>query len=120
MHFYHLFFAFVFMLFGGLQNIQALSIKVTSPRNGTRFERCTDITLKAEADLADGDIKRIVFYRDGQVQRAVRTAPWECVMQGVPDGIYEIQARLTNMSNESVDSESIQIFVGSVADGDKI
>jgi hypothetical protein len=111
---------FIFLMIWALQNANALSIKLTSPHNGARFASCADITLIAEPDIPDADVKRVIFYRDGRVLKAVRMTPWEYVMQGVPDGIYEISARLTNMSNESVDSDSIQIFVGSVADGDKI
>jgi len=113
----------VFLLLSiiGLQTGFAFSVKISSPRNGRRFDSCADITLKAEADIPDSSIKRIGFYRDGgRIIRSIRTAPWEYVMEEVPDGIYEISARLTNVNNEQVDSEPIQLFVGSVADGEKL
>lgn len=100
--------------------LYALSVKIASPRNGSRFDRCTEITLKAEADIQDAEIRRIVFYRDGKVIKTVTKAPWEYAMVNVPDGIYEVYGRLTNTNNEAVLSETIQLFVGPIADGDKI
>ncbi|MBN1480372.1 T9SS type A sorting domain-containing protein [candidate division KSB1 bacterium] len=106
--------------FGIPHYLGALSVKIASPRNGSRFDRCTSITLKSEADIQDTDIRRIVFYRDGRVVKTVTKSPWEYTMENVPDGIYEIHARLTDRNNESVLSETNQLFVGPIADGDKI
>jgi hypothetical protein len=103
-----------------LQAGTALEINVSSPKNGARFESCTNITLQATFDVPDEDVKRVYFYQNGKAIRSVRQAPWEYVWEEVPDGIYEVHARLTTNNNENVYSDSIQVFVGPITDGDKI
>ncbi len=116
-----LLFLFSLMLLAlGFQEASALSVSITSPRNGTRFERCSDIIIKAEADIPSSDIKRVLFYMDSQPPRQARREPWEYTFEQVPDGIYNISLKLSTKTNESVYSDTLQIFVGSVMDGDKI
>ena len=104
----------------GTQNARALSVKLSEPRNGSRFERCADITLKAEADIPNEEIRRVIFYFQGLTTRSLRNEPWEYIYEGVPDGIYNVSAKLVNTENESVESDTIQIFVGPVEDGEKL
>ena len=112
----------LFLMFGlfRVSQTQALSLKITEPRNGTRFDRCADITIKAQPDIASSDIRRILFYFDGKNPRGVRNEPWEYTYEQIPDGIYNIYAKLTTNDRENVMSDTIQVFVGPVEDGEKL
>ncbi len=105
---------------GMLHLAHALDVSVSAPKNGARFESCATITVQAAFDIPDEDVKRVYFYQNGKSLRSVRQAPWEYVWENVADGIYDVQARLTTNDNETVYSDSIQIFVGPITDGDKI
>jgi len=103
-----------------MQTAGALSVSVSSPRNGAHFESCASITLQASFDIPEDQVKRIYFYKNGQSVRSIRQAPWEYTIENVPDGIYEFYARITTQDDESAESDSVQVFVGPISDGDKI
>ncbi len=113
------FYIFLFCLLF-VQGVYALSLSITSPKNGARFESCATLTIKAEFDIPETDVKRVYFYKNGQPLRSIRQAPWEYTWEDAPDGIYEIHAKLSTQDNQEVSTDSIQIFIGPVDDGDKI
>ncbi|RPH94119.1 MAG: T9SS C-terminal target domain-containing protein [Calditrichaeota bacterium] len=114
------FFLFIFLALFGHENAYGISVKMTQPRNGARFERCADIVLKAEADIPDAQIKRIIFNWNLNTVKSVRTAPWESTIEDVADGIYEVYAKLTDTNNQSTTSDTIQVFVGSILNGEML
>lgn len=114
------FLLFIFLALFVAENVNGMSVKMTQPRNGARFERCADIVLKAEADIPDAQIKRMVFYWNVSTVKSARTAPWESVIENVPDGIYEVYVKMTDANNQSATSDTIQVFVGSVRNGEML
>lgn len=103
-----------------VQGVYALSLTITSPKNGTRFESCATFTIQVQFDIPETDVKRVYFYKNGQPLRSIRQAPWEYTWENAPDGIYEIHAKLSTQDNQEISTDSLQVFVGPVDDGDKI
>jgi len=110
----------MFMLTFSAHTAFALSAEFVGIENGDRFESCANILLQAQVDKGedDTDIKRVQFYRVGKTLKTLRTEPWEYTWEGVADGIYEIYIKVTNKYNEYAFSDTIQVFVGDVADGE--
>ncbi len=100
---------------------QDLGVQVTSPGKNAEFKACSSIELKADVTHPEGvTIRRVVFYANGAIIRAVMREPFETVWENVPDGIYEISAIVMDSNRNEAESEPFYIFVGSVEPGDVI
>jgi len=92
-----------------------ITVNITSPKSGTRYQSCTDIKIQAETTIQTGTIDRVYFYADGKYIGFDRTSPYEFDWKNVPTGIYELTAQA-----DTVVSDPITVFVDPVEDGDMI
>lgn len=99
---------------------QNMTIQLTSPAKNTRYPVCSDIKLVADAGVQNGEIKRVEFYMNGRLFKAVRSAPYEVIRSATPDGIYEIVATAVDGNDVKTSTEPILVYVGNVKDGNVI
>lgn len=104
---------------GGLQ-AQNMTIQLTSPSNQQRFAPCSDILLQADVTITEGEIRNVQFFRGSTNISSDSRAPYEYNWRNVPYGYYRIWARVNDKAGNSVDTESIFIYVGDVEKGNMI
>jgi hypothetical protein len=99
---------------------QNMTIQLTSPSPNERFDVCSDIQLAADVTIQSGDIRRVIFYAEDDVIRADAQAPYEATWTSVPDGIYQIYAKVVDDAGNEVSTDMRLVFVGNVQEGNMI
>ncbi|NQT27677.1 T9SS type A sorting domain-containing protein [candidate division KSB1 bacterium] len=94
-----------------------MTIRITGIQNGQRFEACSDIMVGAEITVESGEIKRVYFYHNKGSFGSVSNAPWEKLWEEVEPGIYDISAKVKDTDNNEFFSDTLQIFVDPISDG---
>jgi len=113
------FLVFLFLLSTQL-GAQNLTIQLDSPGKNTQFEACSDIHFAATAQITDGTIRRVDFFANGSRIKSDTREPFEYTWKAVPDGIYEIYAKVVDRDNNEASTEPFFIYVGNVEQGDVI
>lgn len=111
------------LLLAGAGSILAqpvMSIKISSPGNGSRFAKCSDVLVTFDPQIQGGEIKSILVYRNGQGAGTRTKAPWEFNMKKQPTGFYVLTAKMTAKTNEVVYSDPVTIYVGDAEKGNII
>jgi len=94
-------------------NPNNITVTITSPESGVRFQCCTDITIQADVTIQAGTIDRVYFYADGKYIGFDRNSPFEFDWKNVPTGIYELTAEA-----DTAESDPVSIFVDPIENGD--
>ena len=94
-----------------------LTVNITSPVHRAQFEKCSDITIAAEASVQNSEIKRVEFYRNGIRLISDTKLPYEYVWKNVPNGLYEFTARVLDEEDNEAWSNPVLINVGNTGDG---
>ena len=94
-----------------------LTVKITSPRPGNRFQACDSITIKADVTVESGTIRRVYFYRDGRLLGSTREEPWEYTWKDVPNGIYKLTVMVNDNQSTKYYSDPVEIYVDPIEDG---
>jgi len=102
----------------GLASAQpVMSVKITSPGNGTRFAKCSELTFTVDPQIQGGEIKNVALLRNNAGVTAKTKAPWEFKLKNYPPGYYVFTARLTAKTNEVVYSDPVTVYVGDAEKG---
>jgi len=89
-----------------------MSVKITSPENGARFAKCSNILITVDPQIQGGEIKNVALLRNNAGVTAKIKAPWEFKLSNYPSGFYVFQARLTAKTSEVVYSDPVTVYVG--------
>ena len=89
------------------------TIELTSPKNGAEFVSPATIALAATAsdNTADGALRKVEFFANGETLGAASKAPFEIPWAGVGAGDYEITASVTDYHNQVVTTPPVSITV---------
>ncbi len=120
--FFSLHLLFWVLYLGQIQCLTAgeMSVKITSPKNGQRFESCTDITVAVEITVESGEPSRVYLYKNGGPLKSLRKEPWEYTWEAVEPGIYNLSAKVRDKDRNEFFSDSVQIFVDPIENGNLI
>jgi hypothetical protein len=100
-----------------LAQAPVMSVKITSPVNGSQFAKCSEIVFTVDPQIQGGEIKSIALIRNNVGVTAKAKAPWEFKVKNYPPGYYVFTARLTAKTNEVVYSDPVAITVGDTEKG---
>ena len=94
------------------------TIELTSPTNGAEFVSPATITLAATAsdNAADGAMRKVEFFANGELIANLASAPFEAAWEGVSAGDYEIIAAVTDRHGQKVETAPVSITVSQGAD----
>ena len=89
------------------------TIELASPANGAEFVSPATIALAATAadHAADGMLRKVEFFANGDSIRALTAAPFETDWTGVSAGNYEITAAVTDYHYQVVTTPPVSITV---------
>ncbi|HEX8147145.1 MAG TPA: Ig-like domain-containing protein, partial [Pyrinomonadaceae bacterium] len=87
--------------------------QIASPANGSWFPALSDITLTAAVDPRDGRVTKVEFIHEhvGAVCTAT-AAPYACVWEDVPAGVYPVFARVWDDKGNWANSHLVSYAVG--------
>jgi len=108
-------FLFASNLFGG-----EITLRMKSPQNGQRVDTCSDIEVQAEVTVLSGEVKRIYYYKNGRSIGSERNEPYIELLEEVKPGIHDISAKAVDTDNNEFFSDTVQIIVDPVVDGNKL
>lgn len=97
----------VFTLTGGA----GVSVAVTGPVNGARFNAPASIPITATATSTGGAIDEVSFYNGSTLLNAVANPPYQYVWNGVPMGSYSISAAASDTAGNLGVSAGINVAV---------
>jgi len=97
---------------------QNLSVQIVSPQNKAHFDNCAQIHITADAQIQGGEIKRIVFYQNGNLISTVTQAPYETDWSNVPGGWYALSAKAVDTAGNEAFSDTVLVKVGGAKEGD--
>ena len=91
----------------------APTIELTAPVAGAEFVSPATISLKANAsdNAADGKMRHVDFFANGESLGRVTEAPYEFTWEGVEAGEYQITAAVTDRHRQTVETEQVTIQV---------
>ena len=91
----------------------APTIELTAPVVGVEFVSPATISLKANAsdNAADGKIRHVDFFANGELLGRVTEAPYDFTWEGVEAGEYQITAAVTDRHRQTVETEQVTIQV---------
>ena len=91
----------------------APTIELTAPVVGVEFVSPATISLKANAsdNAADGKIRHVDFFANGESVGRVTEAPYDFTWEGVEAGEYQITAAVTDRHRQTVETEQVTIQV---------
>jgi len=91
----------------------APKIELTSPVNGMEFVEPATVTLTATAsdNIADGVLRNVKFFVNGNLLHTSKEAPYEFIWERVYDGEYEITATVTDFQKQTIGAVPINISV---------
>ena len=94
------------------------TIELTSPTNGAEFVSPATITLAATAsdNAADGAMRKVEFFANGELIANLASAPFEAAWEGVSAGDYEIIAAVTDRHGQKVETAPVSITVSQGSD----
>jgi hypothetical protein len=95
---------------------QEPTVQITSPVDGTRLDRCSDLHAVADAQAPDG-VKLVTFFINGAPQNNDTQSPYEMNFTNAPEGYYDLTARLIDKKNKTVFSDKITVIVGNPEPG---
>ena len=79
-----------------VQEYQAPSVSITSPKDSSSFSSPQSITIQATASSANGSIRQVQFFRDSLFLGADSTSPYAYTWVRPPKGSYELRATATD------------------------
>nr|WP_194774693.1 Ig-like domain-containing protein [Pararhodonellum marinum] len=89
----------------------APEISLTSPENGSEYQKGIDLEIKASATDAQGKITQVEFYRGNSILATIKEAPYSYNWKDLPEGEHTISAKATNDQGLSKTSASSTITV---------
>ncbi|MBO61474.1 MAG: hypothetical protein CMO63_05840, partial [Verrucomicrobiales bacterium] len=91
----------------------APTIELTAPVAGAEFVSPATISLKANAsdNAADGEMRHVDFFANGESVGRVTKAPYDFTWEGVEAGEYQITAAVTDRHRQTVETEPVTIQV---------
>jgi hypothetical protein len=90
----------------------APTVAITAPAWGAAVP-AGDLTITADASDADGAVAKVEFYRGATYLGADTTAPYSLIWTAVPDGCYEIVARvLDDLGGVGTDAAEVTVGAG--------
>ena len=91
----------------------APTIELTAPVAGVEFVSPATISLKANAsdNAADGKMRHVDFFANGESLGRVTEAPYDFTWEGVEAGEYQITAAVTDRHRQTVETEQVTIQV---------
>ena len=94
------------------------TIELTSPTNGAEFVSPATIALASAAtdNPADGALREVEFFANGELIANLASAPFEAAWEGVSAGDYEIIAAVTDRHGQKVETAPVTITVSQGAD----
>jgi endoglucanase Acf2 len=94
------------------EGVSAPAVTLTSPQNNAKFPPNQSIKLSAEAIDFDGDvIQQVAFYQNGNLIDTDTDEPYEINWTPPAEGTYAIQAKATNVQNETGESTIANILI---------
>jgi hypothetical protein len=97
-------------------NAEPLTIRITSPSNGSIYTEPATVTLAATV-TPGGSAAQVEFYDGGSLLGADTSAPYSITVSGLGAGVHAFTAKVTGNSGKTVTSAAVQITVQSQAGG---
>jgi len=94
-----------------LQNNQAPSVTITSPRNNARVYRFWGTTIKADATDPDGSITKVESYADGTLLNTDTSAPYSYHWRPTNRGTPTLTARAYDNGGADTTSDPVTVRV---------
>ena len=91
----------------------APTVELTAPAAGAEFVSPATISLTANAsdNAADGDMRHVDFFANGELVGRSTKAPYAFTWEGVEAGEYQITAAVTDRHRQTVETEPVTIQV---------
>ncbi|MCH2609359.1 MAG: Ig-like domain-containing protein, partial [Pedosphaera sp.] len=91
----------------------APTVELTAPTAGAEFVSPATISLTANAsdNAADGEMRHVDFFANGELVGRSTKAPYAHTWEGVEAGEYQITAAVTDRHRQTVETEPITIQV---------
>ncbi|SHF04370.1 Por secretion system C-terminal sorting domain-containing protein [Cnuella takakiae] len=84
-----------------------LTVKLTSPTQGKRYEDQASVEVSAYALAEEGNIERVEFYVNGKLHNVEKNAPYKWTWDEVPDGTHKIYAKVFDDAGNEATSEEV-------------
>ncbi len=88
---------------------------ITWPWNRIKIPEYADLTIRADADDADGTITKVEFFNGTTKLGEDTVPPYTCTWNQIPPGPCSLKAKATDSTGLVTTSEKISLFVGSEA-----
>lgn len=92
-----------------------ISVEITSPASGDRFEAGATLTVSASVENAEGRVAKVEFYNGSILLGMDATFPYVFPWTKVPSGVYTLTARAVDKSGAVYGSPPVTIRVGNAA-----
>ena len=91
----------------------APTVELTAPAAGAEFVSPATISLTANAsdNAADGDMRHVDFFANGELVGRSTKAPYAFTWEGVEAGEYQVTAAVTDRHRQTVETEPVTIQV---------
>lgn len=90
---------------------QPPQVRITSPAAGSTFNVGSSISLSADASDYDGSVRKVEFFRNGQLLGSVGSAPYSLSWHSATAGEHLLTAIATDDRNASTTSAPVSITV---------
>ena len=89
----------------------APTISIATPTRDTSYTALATIRINAQANSANGTIKKVEFLSGGKHLYTTYEAPYTCLWSNVKEGNYKITAKATDNNGLTTTSDSVLILV---------
>ena len=120
-HFLQVFAVMVLALVSSTALFAEVTVKMTSPTDGSVLSPCIDLDLSAEVTASEPDtILDVRFYYNDRQRYRDRKEPWEYTWKGIDRGVYHFYVKATTTAGIEYFSDPVRVKIGQISFGEKL